>query len=404
LRIGQKDDTIQREMVTQTGMIDPTRDRLLLACARGRWDRQALEEARQIVHENEVDWDDFWAQASSHSVAPLIYHTLRDDDTILPAWVREKLRGAYYQSAVYNVLLYQALGEIMQAFNEARIPLVLLKGVALAKEVYGNIALRPMSDLDILVRQQYMCRAEELLVEQGYEVHTQAEPHLRHATFSKVGNRSGALIELHWHIISSPYYRRAIPEEWLWEDAVEVTMGDARALRLSPEAAIFHACLHMLDHIGIKDSLLFWLCDIVEISRHHSIDWAMLTDTAAQFKIALPVRSVLQESGELLNLPIPDHVLTRMLTLRTGFVERKAYQLCLSPTRSSASKAFFDFLAGEGLATKFRLLFSRLFPSRDYMIARYSIGNPRLVPLYYPYMVARAVLSSLSALARSQRG
>ncbi len=390
-------------MVTQTGMIDPARDRLLLACARGRWDPQALEEARQIVHENEVDWHDFSAQASSHSVAPLIYHTLRDDDTILPTWVKEKLRGAYYQSAVYNALLYQALGEIMHAFNEARIPLVLLKGAALAKEVYGNIALRPMSDIDILLRQGDMYTVEELLVQQGYQIHTEGDSYPRHATFSERKSGWANHIEAHRHIISSIYYRRTIPEEWLWEHAVEVTMGDARALRLSPEAAIIHSCLHMLDHIYTKGTLL-WLCDIVEISQRHDVDWATLADAATRFKIALPVRSVLQESRELLNLSISEDVIERVLTLPAGFLERKAYQFCLSPGRTKASKTLFDLFAVEGISAKLEFLFSRPFLSREYMMVRYPIRNPRLVPLYYPFMIGRAVLDGFKALAGFGQG
>lgn len=403
MRVAQKDDTIRREMVTQREMIDPARDRLLLACARGRWDPQALEEARQIVHENEVDWHNFSAQASSHSVAPLIYHTLKDDDTILPTWVKEKLRSAYYQSAVHNALICEALGEIVHAFNEARIPLILLKGAALAKEVYGNIALRPMSDMDILLRQQDMRRAEELLVQQGYEVHTQPDSYPRHATFSERKSGWADHIEAHRHIISSIYYRRTIPEEWLWEHAVEVTIGDARALRLSPEAAIIHSCLHMLDHIYTKGTLL-WLGDIVEISQRHDIDWATLADTATRFKIALPVRSVLRESKELLNLRIPDHVLQPMLTRPTGFLERKAYQFCLSPGRSTASKTLFDLFAVEGISAKLEFLFSRPFLSREFMMVRYPIRNPRLVPLYYPFMIGRAVLDGFKALTGFGQG
>jgi hypothetical protein len=384
-------------------MIDPARDKLLLASVKARWDSQALEDARQIVHEDDVDWDGFCAQVGKHSMAPLIYDTLKDDGTILPAWVKEKLRSAYYQSARRNALLYHELTQIVRAFSEAQIPVILLKGAALAIGVYDNIALRPMADIDLLVKTEDMPRAKGLFLQHGYEVRDHAHSYLRHATFTGGSNGWTAHIEVHRHIISSAYYRRSIPEEWLWQDPVELTIGDTLALRLSSEAAILHACLHMLDHIAV-DSNLLWLWDIVEISRRDDIDWNTLVDRADQFKTVLPIRSTLQESKELLNLPVPDHVLHRILTFRPGFLEKKAYESCLSPARSSASKTFFDFMAVEGLFTKFRLLLSRLFPSRDYMMARYSIRNPSLVPLYYPYMIAKAVLDSFSALARFHDG
>jgi hypothetical protein len=384
-------------------MIDPARDWLLLACVKGRWHPKALEEARQIVHERDVDWDNFCAQVAKHSVAPLIHHTLRDDHTILPTWVKEKLQAAYYQSARRNTLIYQELGQIVHAFNEAQIPVILLKGVALATAAYGNVALRPMADIDIMVRTEDMRRAEELFLEHGYEARNHAHSYLRHATFTRESNGWSAHIEVHRHIVSSAYYRRSITEEWLWKDSVELTMEDNSALMLSPEATILHSCLHMVDHIATEGTLL-WLWDIVELSQCHDIDWDTLVGRAAQFKITLPVRSILRETKELFDLPIPDHVLQRMLACQPGFLEKKAYKSCLSPARSSTSKTFLDFFAVGGLVTKFRLLFSRLFPSRDYMMARYSIRNPRLVPVYYPYMIARAVLDSLRALGHSQPG
>jgi hypothetical protein len=384
-------------------MIDPTRDRLLLACVKGRWDAQAREEVRQIVDENDVDWDGFCVQVGKHSMAPLIYHTLRDDDTILPLWVKEKLQSAYYQSARRNTLLYQELDQIVHVLNDAKIPVILLKGAALAIGVYGNIALRPMADIDLLVRKENMSRTEELFLEHGYEIHDHADSYLRHATFTREDSGWPCRVEVHRHMVSSAYYRRSIPEKWLWPDPIEVIIDNASSLRLSPDAAIFHASLHVLDHIAIESTLL-WLWDIVEISQCHDIDWDTLADRTIKFKIVLPIRSMLLECKELLDLPIPDDVLERMFALGAGFLEKKAYQFCLSPVRSSAGKTFLDLFAGEGLSGRFRLLSSRLFPSRDYMMARYSIRNARLVPLYYPYMIAKAVLDSFRALARSQLG
>ena len=84
-------------------------------------------------------------------------------------------------------------------------------------------------------------------------------------------------------------------------------------------------------------------------------------------------------------------------------MERNAYQFCLSGRRSSASKTLFDFLATRGLRARGHYLRSRLFPSREYMIARYSIREPRLVPLYYPRMILQAALDGFRALHPADR-
>ena len=196
--------------------MDPSNQRLLLECVKARWDSTHLDEARRFVHECAVDWDEFLTQAARHAVAPLIYYALKEEDAVLPDHVKEKLATAYYQTALHNTLLYERLGKIVDAFNTAEVPVILLKGAALAQNVYGNVALRPMGDLDFLVRKEKMSRAERLLVELGYEVREHAHLYLRHATFAGESNGTRAHIEVHHHIVSSAYYKRTIPDEWLW--------------------------------------------------------------------------------------------------------------------------------------------------------------------------------------------
>ncbi len=378
-------------------MVEWDVDGLLLCCVRARYDSDALYEARRIAHTDDVGWDQFLQQSLVHTVAPLVYDTLRDDREILPNWVREELRTAYYQAAASNALLYEELADILRVFHGARIPIILLKGAALAQGTYGNVAVRPMSDLDILVRGETMPQAEGLLAQRGYTVLKGAHAHLRHMTFKNTSGGTGTLIEIHSHIVSSPYYRQAIPEQWLWQDPAGLTIDSVPGLTLSPEATIVHSCLHFLDHIAVQGTLL-WLCDIAEVAQRANVDWDHLTHTIGDFRIALPVRSLLETCQETLGLSLPEHALDRILALRPSFVERRAYQFCLSSSRSTASKTLFDFLATPGLAPRVRLLSSRLFPPRSYIRARYSVSNPALVPFYYLRMIVTAVLDGIRSL------
>jgi hypothetical protein len=377
-------------------------DRFLLCCVRARYDNDALYEARRIAHIEDVDWDQFLRQTLVQAVAPLVYDTLRDDPELLPKWVREGLRTAYYQAAASNALLYEELAEILCAFHGAGIPVILLKGAALAQGTYGSVALRPMSDLDILVRGETMSRAEGLLAQKGYTVLQGAHSHLRHMTFKNTDRATQTLVEIHSHIVSSPYYRQAIPEPWLWQDPAGLSIDGVPALTLSPEATIVHSCLHFLDHIAVQGTLL-WLCDIAEVVQRKNVDWDRLTRAIGELRIALPVRSLLETCQETLGLSPPEHALDRIRALRPGFVERRAYQFCLSNSRSTASKTLFDFLATPGLVPRVRLLSSRLFPPRSYIRTRYSVSSPALVPFYYLRMILTAVLGGIRSLRRAPR-
>lgn len=383
-------------------MVVWSEDRLLLACVRARYDPAFLDEARRIVGEGDVGWDPFVHHALTQGVAPLIYDSLPDDHEIVPPSVKDKLREAYYTSATRNALLYQGLEQIVYELHKANVPVILLKGAALAQRVYGNIALRPMGDIDLLVPTGMMPRIEDALAELGYLILHRADPLLRHATFTRTDRGVTLHLEVHQHIVSSPHYRAAIPEEWLWQRPIELSIGNVPGLMLSPEATTVHCCLHYLDHISIEGGLL-WLWDIVEVARNLPVDWQSMADISAAFRIALPVRAILLKCRELLGLAVPEHALSTILSLQPGFAERKAYQFCLSPRRSTASKTLFDFVTTPGLLARARFLSSRLFPSREYMKTRYSIRNPRLVPLYYPRMLLEAALDGLRATRGSPR-
>ena len=378
-------------------MIEWDIDKLLLCGVRARYHSDELEEARRIARDGDVDWDQFLHQARLHNVAPLVYHTLRDESAILPLWVSEALRTAYYQAARHNALLYEELAAVVRAFDEAQIPIILLKGAALAHGTYGNVALRPMGDLDLLVPSDMMAKAEALLSLRGYLVLDGSDSHLRHMTLRHPHSSSGTHVEVHRHVVSSPYYRRAIPEEWLWRDPGALVVDGLPALTLSPEATIIHSCLHFLDHTGTKGTLL-WLCDVAEVARKKDVDWDALARAVREYRITLPVRSLLLTCRETLGVSPPDHVLDRLLAAHPGFVEKKAYQFCLSGSRSTASKTLFDFLASQGLGARARLLSARLFPPRAYIVARYRVRSPALLPFYYLRMILGAALDGVRAL------
>ena len=57
----------------------------------------------------------------------------------------------YLASAHRNLRLFGELRQILRAFNAAGLSVIPLKGACLAEMIYGNIALRPMVDVDLLL-------------------------------------------------------------------------------------------------------------------------------------------------------------------------------------------------------------------------------------------------------------
>jgi len=104
---------------------------------------------------------------SSQGLSPLLA-TLPDASS-LPADVAEFLGSERSSSAARAARLKRTLRESVASLRDAAIEIVALKGAALAFFHYAEAALRPMGDLDLLLREpRDLARATEALVRSGW--------------------------------------------------------------------------------------------------------------------------------------------------------------------------------------------------------------------------------------------
>src|SRR5262249_33902329 len=105
----------------------------------------------------DLDWKAFEAYAIGHNLAPLVYTHLRALEregapAPVPPPVRARLENDFYFSLAHGTTLQSALGGIAGALAERRIEWIPLKGLLFGRTLYGSPELRPMTDLDFLVR------------------------------------------------------------------------------------------------------------------------------------------------------------------------------------------------------------------------------------------------------------
>lgn len=141
---------------------------LLGLCARLELDDAQLDELARVARTVD-DWPTVAEQAEAHGVAPLVWRYLRTAGAPVPevtARVFRALVGRHQHAARARAVV---LGELLHAFEAAGIEAVVLKGAALACLVYPAPELRPMRDLDLLVRPADARRAQALLVTLGFD-------------------------------------------------------------------------------------------------------------------------------------------------------------------------------------------------------------------------------------------
>jgi hypothetical protein len=379
-------------------------------CLCGRWDQKALEAARSLAAQHDFDWDALCQVAQAGGSAPLLWHTTRHLD-LLPSAVAVDLLRSYYQSAAANLAILRELERVLQALGAEGIPAVLLKGAALASTVYGDPALRPMADLDLLVRQADAPRALQALSTLGYH-RARGEPHpgdalnYENETVLRQQTPLGTLIEVHWSLFDSPYHQHALCMDWFWQTALPSHVGDAKTVVLGPEAQVLHLCGHLMLHHGDAwETRLLWLNDIAEVIIHYQgqLDWDHVLAHAQAFELVLPLQRIVPHMAEAWGAPIPRDVLDRLRSCRPSREEARVFARLVTSRRPVAQRFWADLAGMPEWADRVRFAWRNLLPSASYMRQRYQIPHRLLVPLYYPYRWFLGLRSALTTLFASPR-
>lgn len=366
-------------------------DEFLHLCLRGRWEETALEAAQALSQANGFDWNAVHDAAQREGIAPLLYAIARGRN-LLPSSIEEEWRMAYFANARRNLLLFQELARVLRELDARGIPTIVLKGAALAEAVYGNPAVRPMCDADVLVRREDMPLALSTLAALNYEApHGEARTgdtltYENEILLRKPGAQD-IVLEIHWSLFDSPYYQHTLALDWFWATATPLRIVDVTTRMLGPEAQVLHLCGHLLLHHGSGAPRLLWLHDIAEvlIAYRETFDWEMLLRQAQAFNLTLPVRQLLLRVQEQWRVPIPATALAQLRTLTPSAAEARVFADLTSPHRPVIRRFWADLASMPDWKTRLAYAWHSIFPAAAYMQRRYAIPQPWLTPLYYPY-------------------
>jgi hypothetical protein len=143
-------------------------DDLLLCCAQTSVDFERAERIRSLL-KNGIDWVYLSQLALRHGVMPLLYRSLKAvQPEAVPKGIMDQLQGNFLVNAGRNLFLTEELRNLLHVFEAHGIPGIPFKGPALAASIYGDIALRQFSDLDILIQKQDLLKARDLITSLGY--------------------------------------------------------------------------------------------------------------------------------------------------------------------------------------------------------------------------------------------
>jgi len=145
-----------------------TEENLLIELLKPIKKRKELNYLNSIVSQVQ-NWEKFTEDSIRLRVAPLLYSSISECAGIeIPKKVVAILEKYYYKNLGRNVLIYDTFKQIAEILNKEKIKAVALKGIVLAEHIYKNIALRQLSDIDLLVPVENINKCAELLFNQGF--------------------------------------------------------------------------------------------------------------------------------------------------------------------------------------------------------------------------------------------
>ena len=371
-------------------------DKLLLLCCRteiGDKERNKLTE----IQINKIDWDCFLEKARQEGISPIVFLMLPriiTDKNIIPGHVTDEFKKDYYLTAKKNILTLNSLGNILDVFNKAGLKVIVLKGAALAETVYGNLALRSMSDVDLLVKKEDLYRINEQLNDLGYYPTDRSvdDVDLSSTYLTSLDYRNplgnSPSLHIHWHFVNSTIpnesYISQINMEDIWRDAVRTNIANTGTWVMSPHHLIIHLAEHAL-RVTHSLSKLSYFCDIDRSINYYGkgLDWSLLVRDTIRFNLNKMVYTTLYFSRYFIEAKIPEDVLLKLKPERFGIPEKIFMRKTAENKRTPGMSYLIHLSMNKGLVKKLKFVGRTLFPPKDILAQRSYISGSDMNYRYY---------------------
>ena len=328
------------------------------------------------------DWPDALTSGEvdalvAHGVAPLVYANAR-----VP-----QLRNEAMRAAACEPLRTSDLGEVLAALAARGVEALIVKGTALAYDLYPEPELRPRSDNDLLIAHADVPQVREAMLALGFEENVDSgdEHGLRQAVFTRA---PGMVYDVHWSATNVPAFDAVLRYDELRARSLPLPRLGPHARGLSSVDALLFACIHRIAHHHDSDRLI-WLVDIDLLRRRmsraeHERFWRLAAEGRV---VGVCERSIAAADAWLSREP--HHPASEFLTHQ----ER---------TRAEPSRVFLDreithggVMAASLRALPWRARVQRLwqlaFPPAEFIRRRFGARHALTLPWWYVYRAVRGV-------------
>ena len=266
---------------------------------------------KPFLPDPKVDWEVFGRLTQEHRLAPLFRYKLQDTPwrRSLPPSLWSVWEGEYHFQLRETVLNQERFRRLLEIFRDKGIEPVVIKGVHLAEVYYPSPVLRPMDDIDILIRKEDQGEVRQALAQEGWRIWEEA-PGGHKAVFLNRDRGPRLFLEIHTDLQSpgrrDPSFSIEVAD---FHRAVRPgKLYGVEALVLEPTSNLLYLSYHNTHHDLFR---LIWFYDLhLLIEKSGSeIDWKRLLERAKTARSLTHTYYALLITKDLFGSAVPEDFL-----------------------------------------------------------------------------------------------
>ena len=318
--------------------------------------------------------------------------------------------------AAQNLVKFNELEKVLRILKEKGVPVIVLKGAALANTVYDSIGNRPMNDVDLLIHPQDRQRIMLILERNGYQFRPWPQRKFHPYNISVTSEidfiaKSGTVFDLHWDLISFEWVRLMtnLDLQALWQSARPFDVNGVQVLQLAPSDNLIHIGLHLMMQ-AYTHQIAYQ--DIVALLNHYQpFPWDEFLERAIAFRVCTACYFGLDTAASVLGAAVPAYVLDE---LNPPSWKKWLIHQISDPIKgmrgeliSDDRKYLVQLIAADRIIDVVRVLLWLFLPEPAWLGERYGLKNgfqTSLARFWHPFVIiSRGLRGMIQVLVNPHR-
>ena len=309
--------------------------------------------------------------AVREGTAGLLYKNLKKADVLgyLAHQQIQHLQSAYYLTVRFNLKLIHDLKEVLQQLNRKNIKVVLMQGIHLLHQIYTDIGLRPLTDIDLWVLPESRDSVDKVLIKLGFE---------KDPVYPNIFKKDSTIIDINTHIIWADRLksRRMLlktSQEDLFRNCQALDFEGEIAFGLSQVDQVIYLSLHAIKHYADR---LIWLVDLKNLLQGWQVaDWELLDARCVELGQKRAVFYVMLLLAQLFGCRMPSNLRESLNMNALNRLEGSILERRLNGRPLPAWSPMLLFASGKGFYKQAAFIFESLFPRPEILRQIFANNN-----------------------------